>query len=145
MNVLVDTCVIIDSLQHRMPFAQYSDALCLEAASGKISGFITANSISDIYYILHRSLHDNNDAREALKKLCLSFGILDTTEMDCINALSSPVSDFEDAMMVETGTRCHIDCIVTRNTKDFKNSTLAVYEPDEFLENLNEEPKREKT
>ncbi len=141
MNVLVDTCVIIDSLQHRMPFSQYSDALCLEVASGKISGFITANSISDIYYILHQSLHNINDAKEALKKLCLSFGILDTTEIDCINALSSSISDFEDAMMVETGTRCHVDCIVTRNTKDFKNSALAVYKPEEFLKKLNEEPK----
>ncbi len=137
MNVLVDTCVIIDSLQHRMPFSQDSDALCLEVASGNITGFITAESVSDIYYILHKAFHNDTDVREALEKLCLSFGILDTTAIDCRNAFSSSVSDFEDAIMVETGMRCHVDCIVTRNKKDFKNATLAIYTPDELLKILN--------
>lgn len=51
--------------------------------------------------------------------------------------LSSNVSDFEDAIMIETGIRCKVDCIVTRNTKDYSKSQLSVYTPAEFLQELN--------
>ena len=36
--------------------------------------------------------------------------------------------------MVETAIRCGMDCIVTRNVKDYEKSLINVYQPDEFLE-----------
>ncbi|MCD8327506.1 MAG: PIN domain-containing protein [Ruminococcus sp.] len=101
MNVIVDTCVIIDALQQREPFAKDAQDLCLAVAKGKISAFIPAKSVADIYHIMHRSLHSDEQTRVLLKKLFLSFGILDTTALDCRNALTSPVSDFEDAILAE--------------------------------------------
>lgn len=40
--------------------------------------------------------------------------LLDTTSLDCRKAISSEISDYEDAIMVETAIRSEIDCIVTR-------------------------------
>ncbi len=138
MNIIVDTCVIIDALQQREPFVIDAQSLCLAVAKGDVSGFIPAKSVADIYYIMHRSIHSDADTRNLLKKLFMSFGILDTTALDCRNALTSPVSDFEDAILAETAYRNGVDYIVTRNTKDFTRSVIPVITPTEFMQKISE-------
>ena len=133
MNVIVDTCIIIDALQEREPFAKDAQNLCLAVAKGEFSAFIPAKSVADIYYIMHRNLHSDEQARSLLKKLFLSFGILDTTALDCRNAIASPISDFEDAILAETAYRNNVEYIITRNTKDFAKSVVPVATPSEFL------------
>ena len=56
--------------------------------------------------------------------------------MDCRKAVSSNLSDFEDAVMTESAFREEMDCIVTRNLGDYKKSALTVYRPEEFLLNM---------
>ncbi len=136
MNVIVDTCVIIDALQQRKPFAKDAQDLCLAVAKGKVSAFIPAKSVADIYYIMHRSLHNDELTRALLKKLFLSYGILNTTALVCRNAFTSPVSDFEDAILAETAYRNGVEYIVTRNTKDFTRSVIPTATPAEFLQKL---------
>ncbi|MCC8130209.1 MAG: PIN domain-containing protein [Ruminococcus sp.] len=133
MNVIVDTCVIIDALANREPFARTAQELCLKVANDEIAGFIPAKSVADIYYIMHRHLHNDEETRALLKKLFMSFGILDTTSLDCRNALTSPISDFEDAILAETASRSGVDYIVTRNTRDFVKSIVPVVTPDEII------------
>lgn len=53
--------------------------------------------------------------------------------MDCRKAISSEISDYEDAIMVETAVRSEMDCIVTRNAKDYEKSSVTVYDPTAFL------------
>ena len=91
MKILVDTCVIIDALQNRQPFA--SDA----------------------------------------QKLFSLFDVVDTFGIDCINAVSSQMGDYEDAVMSETAERNSIDYIVTRNIKDYSKSKVQVITPSVFL------------
>ncbi len=138
MNVLVDTCVIIDALQERKPFAQAAKDICLSVARAEVKGFITAKSVADIYYIMHRAYHDDKKTREELKKLFLSFGILDTTALDCRNTIPSPISDFEDAILAETAARSGVDCIVTRNVRGFEKATVVIVEPKDFLKQLHD-------
>ncbi len=38
--------------------------------------------------------------------------------------------------MVETAVRSEMDCIVTRNVKDYGKASVKVYEPSAFLELL---------
>ena len=51
-----------------------------------------------------------------------------------VQALNSKFKDFEDAIQnyasVKSGA---IDTIITRNTKDFKNSEIGVLTPEEYL------------
>ena len=64
------------------------------------------------------------------------FDLLDTAGIDCRKAISSEMADFEDAVMVETAKQVAVDCIVTRNQKDYARSSVPVYSPGEFLEHL---------
>ena len=133
MRVLIDTCVIIDLLQKREPFFQSAYLVLLSVANQRIEGVITAKSVADIYYLMHKYLHDDVKTRQALEAIIKLLAVADTAGTDCKKALLSPVSDYEDALMIETALREKADCIVTRNVKDFSKSAVPVYSPDDFL------------
>ncbi len=88
--------------------------------------------------LTHRQTHSDKATRDVLTKLCALFGLLDTTALDIRKAISAEISDFEDAVMVETAVRSGADCIVTRNTKDYSKAPIPVYAPAEFIELLTE-------
>ena len=85
---------------------------------------------------MHKLLHDNQKTRESLSTLFRIFRVLDTTALDCQLAILSPISDYEDAVMDETAARNGIDCIVSRNIHDYRNSSVPVYLPQDFLQIL---------
>ncbi|MBE5763372.1 MAG: PIN domain-containing protein [Clostridiales bacterium] len=136
MNVLLDTCVIIDAMQNREPFANDAMELLECAAVNKINGYITAKSVTDVYYIIHRHFHDNEKTREIVQKLINLLIVLDTCAADCKLALLSEVSDYEDAVMIETAKREGMDCIVTRNVKDYSKASIKVMQPSELLKEI---------
>jgi len=133
MRALLDTCIIIDALQNREPFAKNAQTLFLGAANHQFIGCITAKSSTDIYYLMHRYTHDDKASRQVLNKLFTLFEVLDTAGIDCRRAVPSNVSDYEDAVMIETASRAEVDCIVTRNTHDYAKSQVPVYTSDEFI------------
>lgn len=136
MKALIDTCVVMDFLQHREPFADDAKALFRAAACEQFIGCITAKSAPDIYYLIHRCTHSDKEARNKLNSLLSIISMLDTAAVDIFHALSSKTSDFEDAVMIETAARAHVDCVITRNQKDYQKSSVPVFSPSEFMQQL---------
>ena len=136
MKVLIDTCVVMDFLQRRNPFAEDAKSIFHAAACEQFYGCLTAKSVTDIYYLTHRCTHSDEETRNKLNSLLSIVSILDTAADDILHALSSDTSDFEDAVMIETASRMHIDCIVTRNQKDYRKSSVPIYSPSEFLQQI---------
>lgn len=137
MKVLVDTCVILDALQKREPFWSDSAELFRAAAARKIFACVTAKSSSDIYYLMHKFNHSDTETRHLMGNLFSIFPLLDSAGIDCQKALLSRVADYEDAIMIETALREGMDCIITRNLRDYSFSPLPVYSPQEFLKRMN--------
>lgn len=138
MRALIDTCVVIDALQAREPFAEDARQIFLAVANKRVMGFLTAKSAADIYYITHRHTHNDQDTRKVLSTLFSLFELLDTAGMDCRKAISSELTDYEDAMMSETALRCGMDCIVTRNLRDYEKSPVQTFSPSAFLTRIEE-------
>lgn len=133
MKVLLDTCIIVDFLQNREPFAQDAKKIMQAAAMELFTGYITAKSATDIYYLTHKCTHSDKESRQKLNQLLTIVSMLDSAADDVFHAISSDISDFEDAVMAETALRSKVDSIVTRNKKDFTNSPVTVYSPAEFI------------
>ena len=133
MKVLLDTCVIIDYLQKREPFHVDANAVMTLAANERLQAYTTAKAVTDIYYLIHRSVHDDQKTRAILSALLSLLQVLDSAGIDCQNALSSAIHDYEDAVMAETAFRSGMDCIVSRNSRDYTQAKLPVYTPGEFL------------
>ena len=139
MKVLLDTSVVMDFLQNREPFSIPARSIFRAAAAEWFTGCITAKSATDIYYLTHRCTHSDEKARNILNSLLSIVSMLDSTAVDVFHALSSETTDFEDAVMIETAIRSKVDCIVTRNTKDYLKSPVPVYTPDDFMKALEDE------
>ena len=137
MRVLIDTCIIIDALQQREKFYENAKTIFLLCANRKFDGYLSAKSFTDIYYITHKQMHNDKSTRTILSKLCDLFDILDTTKTDISNAILSNISDFEDAVMVETAKREKMNCIVTHNEKNYINSSIPIFSPEKLVQKLN--------
>lgn len=134
MIAVIDTCVVVDVLQNRQPFSEDALKIFIAVSNRQFSGVLTAKSITDIFYILRRSLNNEAETRKCLNKLFVLFDIEDTFALDCKYALSSETKDYEDAVMIETAKRIGADCIVTRNLKDYTESEIPVFSPSGFLD-----------
>lgn len=134
MKILIDTCVVVDFLQKREPFADAAKKVFIAVAAKNVTGCVTAKAITDIYYLSHRCTHSDTDTRKLLNLLLGLVQIVDTSAEDILYALSSDTSDFEDAVMIETAKRTRVDYIVTRNVKDYKKSPITVLTPEEFVQ-----------
>lgn len=131
-KVLVDTCVIIDILLDREKFVDDSYSAVSKLIRKDDTICTTAKAMTDIFYIVHHSLHDNDKTKEVLLKLSRVYQILDTKEKDTIMAITSDVADYEDAVMVETAIANKVDFILTRNIKDYKKAKIKVISPTEL-------------
>ena len=139
MRVLIDTCVVIDTLQDRLPFSEDIKQIFLFAANNIFNGYISAKSVTDIYYLVHKTTHDKPKTKEIINKLFSLFDILDTKGIDCKKAILSETADYEDAVMIESALRDEIDCIVTRNNRDYAKAPIKIYNPKQVIEMISKE------
>ena len=59
--------------------------------------------------------------------------VADLSGQNVIDMLCSNWKDFEDATQHRTAIDEQADCLVTRNKKDFKSSSIPVFTPIEFF------------
>ena len=132
MKVLVDTNIVLDVLLSREPFAGPAAEIFALAEQSRMDAFLCATTITTIDYLLGRSL-PARAARGALRKLLRLFEVATVNRSVIERALASRIGDFEDAVLTASGQEAGVDCIVTRNTKDFAGSGMRVFDPAEFL------------
>ncbi|MDR1754591.1 MAG: PIN domain-containing protein [Eubacterium sp.] len=136
MKVLLDTNIIMDALQERQPFDVEAKEILNRAQSGKIEAMLTANSVTDIFYLYSRA-RDVKSARSVLEFLLNQFGVVDVTHSDCINALKLQNDDFEDALLSICAERVKVDCVITRDEGFLKSeSPVRTVSPAQFLSEL---------
>jgi predicted nucleic acid-binding protein len=135
-HIFLDTNVVIDFLADRHPFSVDAARLFDLAIEGKTKVYISAVSYNNIYYILRKSL-SNNATIKLLDELACMTEIADVTNEVIRESLKSDFNDYEDAIQYYCALNIpEIELIVTRNTKDFKKSTIAVLTPTEAITSL---------
>lgn len=139
MKILLDTNVIIDALTSREPWNKSAEKIFLMGANHIVDMYITASSATDIYYLLRKFVKDTAGSKQIMSKLYSLIGILDVTAANCVEALASPISDYEDAVVEKVAASKEMDYIVTRNIKDYQEGAVKVILPDELISMLEEE------
>ncbi len=136
MKTVIDTNIIIDALTNREPYCKNAQQILLLAEQKVIKGFITSNTATDIYYLLHKYFHDSSKVESIMEILFNSISVLPVNETDCKSSLYSKINDYEDAVLESAAKNNDAECIITRNEKDFAFSRIPVYSPEFFLSNL---------
>ena len=136
MKVLVDTNVLLDFLLEREPFKKDAEELFAAIDSGQIIGYVTATTLTDIFYIARKHTRSLELAREAV------FSILEIMTISPVNrnvleaAFASGLTDFEDAVQIYSAIAQNLDAIITRDAKGFVSSTIPIYSVRELLNRL---------
>lgn len=138
MKALIDTNVLIDVIQSREPFCQHSKRIFQLAAEGKIEGYVSVQSLKDIFYVCKRSCKEKSPF-EPIEQISFLFSIIDVTGEDSLSALMSDISDYEDALLVHSAQRNGINVIITRNKHDFQDSHMVAVDPSEIDDYLGRE------
>jgi hypothetical protein len=124
--------VILDVLLARKDFVQVSARLVGMVESKAIEGYLCAITITTLDYLISKSL-TKKQAKIEINKLLELFHIAEVNTKVLEFSVNSIFFDFEDAVQYYSGECCEVDGIVTRHTKDYKNTKLPVYTPDELL------------
>ena len=74
--------------------------------------------------------------REVLDSLMLIFSVADLKADDLKKAADMRFKDYEDAIQSACATRIKANYIVTRNMKDFSESTVTAIKPAELLDRI---------
>lgn len=133
MRVYFDTNVIIDILEQREPYFNYSRSVFMMVTDGLLDGIVGASSITDVYYIVKKSRKDSRQALNAVIDLLETITLVDTTNQDIYAAAASSISDFEDAVVASTSQRETAEYIITRNAINFINASIPAITPEDFL------------
>ncbi|WP_236556828.1 PIN domain-containing protein [Calothrix sp. PCC 7507] len=69
MKILIDTNVVLDLLLEREPFVENAIALFEQIEQGNLEGFITATTITNIFYIIRQSPDHRNRSQLGTERL----------------------------------------------------------------------------
>ena len=132
MRALFDTNVIIDIGLERHPFVIDSLNLFDFFDSGLLIGYLTATTVTDIYYLCKKELGHEKSIL-FIKSLLSTFEILSVDRNVILNAIEQNSLDFEDSIQSSASEINGLDMIITRNSKDFKSSPTRVLSPSEAI------------
>jgi predicted nucleic acid-binding protein len=132
MKVLIDTNIILDILLARTPFLESAKELIRMMDEGRIHGYITANSITDIVYVA-RKTYSPEEIRRIILDLLDRIAVIGIDREVIISAFELGFNDFEDALQSACSEREQIERIVTRNKKDFSKSAVAAEDISDFV------------
>ncbi len=130
MKLLFDTNVVLDVLLNREPWVATAKELWRANDTGRISGFLTATTLTDIHYIA-RKAKGLASAREAVQLCLAAFEICSVERSDLEQAVALPGNDFEDNLQISVAFQDDLDAIVTRNPADYRDSLVPVLTPEE--------------
>jgi len=122
MRIVLDNNVVIDALSPNAEFEANAKEILQFASVRKVEGFVGANSLTDIFYVL-RKRHGADKAKAIIRKLLLILDIIAIEPGDCIAALDKPMSDFEDALVDVCARKAQADYIITRDAAFLKCAT----------------------
>lgn len=135
-NIFLDTNILVDIVANRLHFVENAIAIFNYCKANQINIFATSHSIATMHYITKKVVEEV-ELRSIIDDLLNVISIIPVTEAILRKSLKSNHKDFEDAIQIYSAQSIsEMNCIVTRDLKDYKNAEIQVYTPDQFLNQI---------
>jgi hypothetical protein len=105
-----------------------------QASAGNIHAATSSIAFMNVHYFLDK--FDRPRKMQLLNVLRSIVGIIEVGEDIIDLALGSNFSDFEDAVQYYAALSLKAEVIITRNIKDYKQSSIPVLTAEQFLKTL---------
>jgi predicted nucleic acid-binding protein len=135
MVILLDTNVLIDYFGQRVSFVEEVRQLKVASYFGDVDLWATANSFTDVYYVLSKG-SSHTAIQEAFLASREFLSICSVTGEDIYGAAAEQWDDFEDALIVSCANQLKADYIVTRDARGFAGSNIKCLTPTELVDEL---------
>ena len=135
MRVLLDTNVVLDALLRREPFRLEAEAIVEAIKEGRIEGYVTATTLTDIFYIARKQM-GAIVAKQYVSDILATMQVCTVDRRILQAAVASELSDLEDAVQLTCAVANNVDAIVTRNFAGFVDSPVAIKFAGEVLAEL---------
>ena len=136
MRVLIDTNIVLDFLLQREPFFQDAERLFQAIDTGQVIGYVTATTLTDIFYISRKHTRSIEQARQAVSETLIAMAICPIDRDVLESAFNSGLADFEDAVQIFSAVAQELDAILTRDAKGFLSSPVSVLSIQELLRQI---------
>lgn len=126
----------MDIYAERKLFIKSSLAVYVLGIDKKINLFTSSNTITTLHYLLKKVLSEEK-IRLTLEHIVEHVSIIPVDSNIIKKSLKSNHKDFEDAIQIISAQSINeMNCIVTRDLKDYKYAEINVLTPDDFLSTL---------
>jgi predicted nucleic acid-binding protein len=136
VRALIDTNIVLDFLLQREPFFQDAERLFQAIDAGQVVGYVTATTLTDIFYVSRKHTRSIEQARQAVSETLIAMVICSVNRAVLESALGSGLADFEDAVQIFCAVAQGLDAILTRDTQGFLSSPVPVLSIQELLQQL---------
>ena len=133
MKYLIDTNIFLDVMLNRVPLVESSKQILKLCETKKIHGFITASTVTDLYYLLNKDLKNKDATYKNLGYILDIASVISVTGEDILQTYLLRADDFEDALLALCAKRDNMNGIITRNIDDFTGFDIPIFTPEEFL------------
>jgi len=135
-EIFIDTDVIIDFLIDRKPHSREAAIIFTLIEQRKIRGYVSSLTFSNLYYVI-RKVESHNKVISKLDSISKILTILKVDQQIIKDSIASGLSDFEDSIQYNCALDFKkIDVLITRNTKDYKNSEIPIMTPSDYLKTV---------
>lgn len=141
MRLVLDTNIVIDYLNMREPYYQWTRLLMIATKAGEFEAWISASQVTDIIYVASNGGRKSElpDVLKQLEALRTFIKVFPTGASEVDHMLASDWDDPEDRLLFEVALACNANAIITRDATGFQTDIVKVCNCEEFFTWLREE------
>ena len=136
MRAYIDTNILVDLVLSRQEFLPDAQRVFALGYAGEAQLMVSALSFVNTVYLGKKYTYPADDVMAKLRMIADFVDVADLRGQNVIDMLDSGWKDYEDATQHRSAVEEQADCIVTRNKKDYKASTIEVLTPTEFFSRI---------
>ena len=133
MRAYIDTNILVDIVFSRKEFLADAQRVFAIGYAEDAQLMVSALSFVNTVYLGKKYNYPKEEVLAKLRMIADFVDVVDLRGQNVIEMLESDWKDYEDATQYRSAIDEQADCIVTRNKKDYKLSSIAVLTPAEFI------------
>ncbi len=133
-KIFLDSDILLDVTLKRPDFLVPALNIINLIQKGQVKATTSSVVFVNVHYFLDK--FDKTNKFTLLKQIRSILSIVNVNEAIIDDALNSGINDFEDAVQFYAANSVNADFIITRNIKDYKESTIPVLTAEQFLRTL---------
>ena len=136
MRAYIDTHILVDLVLARQEFLPDAQRVFALGYADEAQLMVSALSFVNTIYLGKKYKFPPEEVLAKLRMVADFVDVVDLRGQNVIDMLDSGWKDYEDATQHRSAVEEQADCIVTRNKKDYKDSTIEVLTPAEFFSKI---------